>query len=63
MVAQEPAGCEEMLREWIRLDRVTPRLWTDAYLAAFARAGRMRLVSFDRHFSRFDDLDLHLLST
>jgi hypothetical protein len=26
-------------------DRPTPKIWTDAYLAAFARAGGMRLVT------------------
>lgn len=37
--------------EWRRLtahDRPAPRLWTDAYLAAFARAAGMRLVTLDR---------------
>ncbi|MFY7913869.1 MAG: PIN domain-containing protein [Rubrivivax sp.] len=29
------------------------RLWTDAYLAALARASGLRLVTFDRDFERF----------
>lgn len=37
------------------------RMWTDAYLAAFAIAGGHRLVSFDSDFSRFPGLNfLHL---
>ena len=37
------------------------RLWTDAYLAAFAIATGCRLVSFDGDFKRFTGLDfLHL---
>ena len=37
------------------------KMWSDAYLAAFAIAGNLRLVSFDRDFSRFPGLDwLHL---
>ncbi len=37
------------------------RLWTDAYLAAFAIASGSRLVSFDADFSSFPDLNfLHL---
>ena len=37
------------------------RLWTDAYLAAFAIASGSRLVSFDADFERFQDLGfLHL---
>lgn len=37
------------------------RLWTDAYLAAFAIAGDCRLVSFDMDFRRFPGLALLLL--
>jgi toxin-antitoxin system PIN domain toxin len=37
------------------------RLWTDAYLAAFALASGSRLVSFDTDFARFSGLHfLHL---
>jgi toxin-antitoxin system PIN domain toxin len=37
------------------------RLWTDAYLAAFAIAGGCQLVSFDADFEQFPGLDfLHL---
>jgi len=40
---------------------LSPRLWTDAYLAAFAMAGALRLVSFDSDFARFPGLRfLHL---
>ena len=37
--------------EWQRLTsqkRPTPNVWTDAYLAAFARAGEFQLVTLDR---------------
>ncbi len=37
------------------------RLWTDAYLAAFAISTANRLVSFDTDFQRFPGLDLLLL--
>lgn len=37
------------------------RLWTDAYLAAFAISSGSRLVSFDPDFLRFPGLDLLLL--
>ncbi|MFN0130596.1 MAG: TA system VapC family ribonuclease toxin [Verrucomicrobiales bacterium] len=38
------------------------RLWTDAYLAAFAVADGSRLVSFDAEFTRFPGLHfLHLM--
>lgn len=61
LVADEPDGCDEILAGWTGRGIITPRLWTDAYLAAFARAGGYRLVSFDRDFTRFHGLDvLHL---
>lgn len=37
--------------EWRRLsssDRPTPKVWTDAYLSAFALAAGMRFVTMDR---------------
>lgn len=37
------------------------RLWTDAYLAAFAISTGCRLVTFDTDFQRFRNLDLLLL--
>jgi predicted nucleic acid-binding protein len=46
--APEPFALEQ---EWHKLtaqDRAAPRHWTDAYLAAFARAGGMQLVTLDR---------------
>jgi uncharacterized protein len=51
----EPAECEATLRGLLRAD--TPaRLWTDTYLAAFAVAGGMRLVTFDKDFARYSEL-------
>lgn len=51
--APEPAGLET---EWHRMtshDRSTPtpKVWTDAYLAAFADAAGMQLVTLDRAIS------------
>ncbi|WAC20382.1 PIN domain-containing protein [Luteolibacter sp. SL250] len=37
------------------------RLWTDAYLAAFALSGNHRIVSFDADFQQFSGLELLLL--
>jgi len=62
-VAREPEGCEALLAGWAGRDESSGRQWTDAYLAAFARSGGMRLVSFDRDFEQFDDLDLLLLTS
>jgi toxin-antitoxin system PIN domain toxin len=58
VLAAEPEGCEARLEQWALGDRSTPRQWTDAYLAAFAKAGGLRLVSFDGDFTHFTGLDL-----
>lgn len=58
ILAAEPESCEEPLALWSTQGTPSPRLWTDAYLAAFAQAGGFRLVSFDRDFSRFGGLEL-----
>lgn len=59
----EPGACESILGSWAARDQLHPKLWTDAYLAAFAISGRLRMVSFDRDFERFDGLDwLHLVA-
>ncbi len=41
---------------------LSPSLCTDAYLAALAISNGWRLVSFDRDFERFGDLQLLLLN-
>jgi toxin-antitoxin system PIN domain toxin len=62
-LAHEPAGLEA---QWERLalrDTASPKLWMDAYLAAFALAGRYRMVTTDAAFRQFAGLDLELLGT
>jgi toxin-antitoxin system PIN domain toxin len=54
----EPDRCEDWLELWALGAHSKPRQWTDAYLAAFASSGGLRLVSFDRDFTDFDGLDL-----
>ena len=57
----EPANLEPHLAALTLTTTVPNRLWTDAYLAAFALASKCRLVSFDSDFQRFAGLDfLHL---
>ena len=58
----EPSGLEARLLAYCELGRSSKNFWTDAYLAAFASAGTMSLVTFDRGFQRFPDLELQLLS-
>jgi toxin-antitoxin system PIN domain toxin len=57
----EPAGLNAHFQTLTTQAALPHRLWTDAYLAAFALAGGCRLVSFDADFSRFPGLNfLHL---
>jgi predicted nucleic acid-binding protein len=49
---------EAELEQWALGSHRSSRQWTDAYLAAFARAGGLRFVSFDGDFTRFEGLNL-----
>jgi uncharacterized protein len=46
--APEPLALEEPWRKLTSLDRPAPKLWTDAYLSAFAHTAGLRLVTLDR---------------
>lgn len=59
--SQEPLGMEHLWREYTMKKQYSSKVWNDAYLAAFARAGELSLVTFDKDFTGFKDLDLILL--
>ncbi len=59
--APEPEGTEAVLARQCELGAESSKFWTDSYLAAFARAGDLALVTFDRGFTRFPGLELELL--
>jgi len=61
----EPAGIFGLWRTLAALDSASPKVWMDAYLAAFAIAGALRLVTLDKDFKNFlpQGLDLALLGT
>ena len=56
-LALEPPACEAVFLEFARAPGFSARLWSDAYLAAFARCAHLRLVTFDSDFARFEGLD------
>ena len=58
---QEPPGLTEQLGRYCDLGQTSPNLWTDAYLAAFAKCAGLRLVSFDQGFSTFTGLESLIL--
>jgi len=46
--AEEPAGLEAAFRSCSASQQASPKEWADAYLAAFADAANLTLVTFDR---------------
>ena len=44
----EPAGVESIFRPLSGGQKASPKEWADAYLAAFAEAANLKLVTFDR---------------
>lgn len=57
----EPSELDSTFSPLTEAPHFSHRLWTDAYLAAFAITSGCRLVSFDADFSRFPQLNfLHL---
>ena len=59
--AQEPAGLDLRWKQLALRDTASPKLWMDAYLAAFALAGGYQMVTTDAAFRQFSGLDLVLL--
>lgn len=59
--ADEPPDLERRWREYTAHDSASPKLWMDAWLAAFAVAAGCRLVTSDRAFRQFAELDLIVL--
>lgn len=57
-------GLDSVWRELANGDAASPKLWMDAYLAAFAITERMKMVTLDKDFQKFvpHGLDLLLLS-
>lgn len=58
---EEPSGLEARWKELALRDTASPKLWMDAYLAAFAITGGHQLVTNDSAFRQFSDLDLLVL--
>ncbi len=46
--ANEPAGLDPIFRSFAMTHLPSPKAWADAYLAAFAQAAGVTLVTFDR---------------
>lgn len=57
----EPEAVEGVLRRLTQAPTASPKVWTDAYLAAFALSASLQLATFDRGFRQYADLSLVLL--
>jgi hypothetical protein len=60
--ADEPPGLEDSWRRLTRSRQPRHRLWTDAYLAAFAFSAHLPLSTLDRGFKQFDGLSLDFVN-
>ncbi|MFP4444086.1 MAG: TA system VapC family ribonuclease toxin [Spirochaetia bacterium] len=58
----EPVGTEHFWKLFTSGKEYSPKVWNDAYLAAFTRAGDFHLVSFDRGFHKYSDLKMTILN-
>jgi uncharacterized protein len=59
--ANEPRGVDPTWKSLAARPLSSPKLWMDAYLAAFAITGGHRLVTTDKGFRQFPELDLLVL--
>jgi uncharacterized protein len=58
----EPEGLEAGFQQLTNSDKPSHRNWSDAYLAAFAKTGGFRIVTFDRDFEKlFESRQLTIL--
>ena len=60
---EEPSGLEAAWRKFAGGSKASPKIWMDAYLAAFAKVGGHKLVTTDLGFKQFKGLDLLVLSS
>jgi uncharacterized protein len=60
---EEPPGVLGQWRTVSTLDSASPKVWMDAYLAAFAIASSLRMITLDKDFKNFvpQGLDLNLI--
>lgn len=60
----EPPGIFEKWRQLADLNSASPKVWMDAYLAAFAIQSSLRMITIDKNFRNFEPqgLDLSLLA-
>jgi predicted nucleic acid-binding protein len=56
----EPPGTVALWHRLAARDTASPKVWMDAYLAAFAITGRLDFVTLDRDFQAYEPHGLKL---
>ena len=57
----EPPGVNAIWKRLAARRTSSPKLWMDAYLAAFAMAAGVQLVTTDKAFGQFPGLDVRVI--
>jgi len=60
-LTDEPNDLEQYWLSYTNIDSPSPKFSSDAFLAAFARAKAIQLVTFDQAFRQFKDLNCVIL--
>jgi toxin-antitoxin system PIN domain toxin len=58
---EEPPGLVALWHRFAACDTASPKVWMDAYLAAFAMTGGLRLATLDQDFKRFETQGLEVV--
>jgi hypothetical protein len=59
----EPLGLDTAFERFTSGRTFTPKLWTDAYLSAYAQTSGLTLVTFDGGFRQFEGLTCQVLES
>jgi uncharacterized protein len=59
--ANEPAGVEDAWKALALRDTHSPKLWMDAWLAAFALCSGFQMITTDKAFAQFKELELRIV--
>jgi toxin-antitoxin system PIN domain toxin len=58
---EEPHGTADLWHQWGGHDSASPKVWMDAYLAAFAIKGEYQMITLDRDFEVYRPRGLKLI--
>ena len=60
--SEEPDELEKHWRGFTRRRTFSPKVWNDAFLAAFAKAANFEVVSFDKGLAQFKSVKCTILA-